>query len=533
MKIPIAALVLILPMILLAAPGATPASARGMEEASIVGLSADLAAGRTTSVRAVRAYLKRIAALDRRGPRLNSIIALNPHALADARALDAERRAGHVRGPLHGVPVLLKDNIEAAGMPTTAGSLALAANDSGRDAPVAAALRAKGAIILGKTNLSEWANIRSERAMSGWSAVGGLTRNPYALDRTTCGSSSGSGAAVAAGFAPGAIGTETNGSVVCPSAMMGLVGLKPTLGLVPRTHIVPIAHSQDTAGPMARTVRDVATLFTAMIASDPADPATVDAMAHAADYAAALDPAAIRGLRIGVLRAGGQPQMLALYDRALKMLEQLGAVLVEVRKPPMEGMGAASYQVLQYELKADLNAYLAGTDPARVATRTLADLIAFDDAHADREMPLFGQDIFLMAQAKENLADPAYRAARAKSMRLAGRDGIDAMLADNRVALLLSISYGPAWPADTVWGDQYEGPSGTSAAPAIAGYPHLTVPMGQVRGLPVGLSFIGPAYAEQLLLNAGFAYEQAAALRLRPDFRATVDEDPALEPAPR
>jgi amidase len=528
MKSLIATLMLALPGPL----GATPAVARGIEDATIASLSADLSAGRTTSVRAVRAYLKRIAALDRKGPRLNSIIGLNPHALAEARARDAERRAGRIRGPLHGVPILLKDNIETAGMPTTAGSLALAGNASGRDAPVAAALRAKGAIILGKTNLSEWANIRSERSMSGWSAAGGLTRNPYALDRTTCGSSSGSGAAVAAGLAPGAIGTETNGSVICPSSMMGLVGLKPTLGLVPRTHIVPIAHSQDTAGPMAHNVRDVATLFSAMIASDPADPATVDALAHATDYAAALDPAAIRGLRIGVLRAGDQPQMLALYDRALKALENLGAVLVEVRKPPMEGMSAASYQVLQYELKADLDAYLAGTIPAQVPSRTLADLIAFNAAHAAREMPLFGQEIFEMAQAKGDLADPAYKAARAKSLRLAGKEGIDAMLSDNRVALLVSISYGPAWLADTVWGDQYEGPSGTSAAPAIAGYPHLTVPMGQVRGLPVGLSFIGAAYTEQMLLNAGLAYEQAAGLHPRPDFRATVDVDPALEATP-
>jgi amidase len=507
---------------------ASPVQAQ-IEEASVASLSAEIASGRTTSEKAVRAYLKRIAAMDRKGPRLNSIITLNPRALAEARALDADRRAGRLRGPLHGVPILLKDNIEAAGMPTTAGSLALIANDYGRDSPVAAALKARGAIILGKTNLSEWANIRSERSMSGWSAVGGLTRNPYALDRTTCGSSSGSGAAVAAGFAPGAIGTETNGSVICPASMMGLVGLKPTIGLVPRTHIVPIAHSQDTAGPMARSVRDVAMLLSAIIASDPGDPTTAGAMSHAKDYAAALDPAAIKGMRIGVLRGGAQPDLLARYDSAIKLLERAGAVLFEVKKPPMEGMGAASYEVLQYELKADLNAYLASTSPDQVRTRTLADLIAFDTAHASQEMPLFGQDIFLMAQAKKDLSDPDYREARAKSLRLAGREGIDTMLADNKVAMLVTISYGPAWPSDTVWGDQYEGPSGSTSPAAIAGYPHLTVPMGQVRGLPVGLSFIGPGYAEQMLLDAGYAFEQAAGLWLRPDFRATVDVGAELE----
>ena len=500
-----------------------------VEEKGIASLSADLAAGRTTSQKAVRAYLKRIAALDRKGPHLNSIIALNPQAMAEARALDNERRAGKLRGSLHGVPILLKDNIEAAGMPTTAGSLALTRNAPDRDSPVAAALKARGAVILSKTNLSEWANFRSERSMSGWSAVGGLTRNPYALDRTTCGSSSGSGAAVAAGFAPAAIGSETNGSIICPASMMGLVGLKPTIGLIPRTHIVPISHSQDTAGPMARGVRDVAILLSALIASDPADPTTVDAMAHAQDYAAALDPAKIRNMRIGVLRGGAQPDLLARYDAALSVLKGLGATLVEVSKPAMDGMSAASYDVLQYEFKADLNAYLASTRPDQVDSRTLADLIAFDEAHKAAEMPLFGQDIFAMAQAKAGLDDPAYRAAREKSLRLAGREGIDAMLADHRVDLLVTISYGPAWPSDTVWGDQYEGPGGSTGLAAIAGYPHLTVPMGQVRGLPVGLSFIGGAYAEQRLLDAGYAYEQAAGFKLRPDFRPTVDSGPDLE----
>ncbi|MDF0541928.1 amidase [Sphingobium sp. H39-3-25] len=510
------------------------AAPRRIEEESIASLTQEMAAGTITSEKAVRAYLARIAAMDRKGPRLNSIITLNPHAIAEARALDAERRAGKLRGPLHGIPVLIKDNIETLGMPTTAGSLALKDNDNGRDAPVVAALKAQGALILGKTNLSEWANIRSERSMSGWSAIGGLTRNPYALDRTTCGSSSGSGAAVAAGFAPGAVGTETNGSVVCPSSMTGLAGLKPTVGLISRTHVVPISHSQDTPGPMARTVRDVAMMLSAMVSSDassdPGHPATKDAMAHARDYAAALDASVLKGLRIGYIRKGGQPDMLARFDEALALLKGAGAELVAITPPDDKGeAGAKSYDVLKYELKADLNAYLATTSPQKVKTRTLADLIAFDKTEAAWEMPLFGQEIFEMAQAKGGLDDPAYLEARATSLRLAGKDGIDRMLADNKVSLILMISYGPAWPSDTVWGDQYEGPGGTSSLPAIAGYPHLTVPMGLARGLPVGLSFIGPAWSEQLLLDAGYGYEQAAKLRLRPDFRASADMGPALE----
>ncbi|MCP1469465.1 amidase [Sphingobium sp. OAS761] len=514
--------------LLLAIP---PAHAKTAEDWTIASLSADLASGRATSERAVRAYLARIRAMNHAGPRLNAVIAIAPDAVAQARRLDAERRAGTLRGPLHGIPVLIKDNVEVAGMPTTAGSLALARNDAGRDAPLVAALRAKGAIILGKTNLSEWANFRSERSMSGWSAVGGLTRNPYALDRTTCGSSSGSGAAVAAGFAPAAIGTETNGSIICPSSMTGLVGLKPTVGLIPRTHVVPISHSQDTAGPMARSVRDVAMLLSALIASDPADAATADAMTHARDYAAALDPAAVKAMRIGVLRGGSQPALLARFDAALAVLKRAGATLIDVKRPPMEGMSAASYEVLQYEFRADVDAYLASTRPDQVATRDLAGLIAFNDAHEAREMPLFGQDIFQMALAKGGLNDPAYRAAREKSLRLAGKEGIDAMLTDNRVDLLVTISYGPAWPSDTVWGDQYEGPGGSTGPAAVAGYPHLTVPMGLVRGLPVGLSFIGPAYGEQRLLDAGLAFEQGANLHLRPDFRPTDDAGPELEPA--
>ncbi|CAN5398784.1 amidase [soil metagenome] len=510
---------------------ASPLAARGIEDETIASLSDAMARGGMTSERATRAYLRRIAAMNHKGPRLNAVIALNPDAIAQARALDAERKAGHLRGALHGVPILIKDNIETLGMPTTAGSLALTRNDNGRDAPVVAALRAQGALILGKTNLSEWANIRSDRAMSGWSAVGGLTRNPYALDRTTCGSSSGSGAGVAAGFAAAALGSETDGSVVCPSSMTGLVGLKPTIGLVPRTHIVPISHSQDTAGPMAHSVRDVALLFSAMIVSDPGDPVTADAAAHRHDYAALLDADALKGLRIGFVRGATQPDLIARYDTALAVLRAAGAELVEVKPPKAEGRGDAESIVLHHELKADLNAYLATTAPDRVPTRTLADLIAFNRAEAAREMPLFAQETFETAQASGGLDDPAYRAARAKSLGLAGKDGIDAMLADNHVQLLIAPSYGPAWPSDPVWGDQYEGQGGLTGPAAIAGYPHLTVPMGLVRSLPVGLSFVGTAYAEQLLLNAGYAYERAAKISVKAAFSPTVDAGPPLEAA--
>ncbi|MGK2908347.1 MAG: amidase [Sphingobium sp.] len=518
-------------LILAAMAASPPAGAKDISDETAASLSESMARGTTTSAAAVRAYLKRIAAMDRKGPRLNSIIAINPDALAEAKARDAERRAGTLRGPLHGVPVLIKDNVEVRGMPTTAGSLALARNDNDRDAPLVAALRAQGAVILGKTNLSEWANIRSTRSLSGWSAVGGLTRNPYALDRTTCGSSSGSGAAIAAGFAAAAVGTETDGSIICPASMTGLVGLKPTVGLVPRTHVVPISHSQDTAGPMAHTVRDAAALFSAMIVSDPGDVATANAMAHRHDYAAALDAGRVKGMRIGFIRIGAQPDWIARFDAALATLKAVGAILVEIKPTPTEGMGDAEGGVLHSEFKADLNAYLATTRADRVPTRTLADLIAFNNKEAGREMPLFGQETFLTAQPTKGLDDPAYVAARAKSLRLAGKEGIDKILADNAIAMIVMPSYGPAWLSDTAWGDQYEGPGGSTGRAAIAGYPHLTVPMGLVRGLPVGLSFIGAAYDEQRLLDVGYAYEQAAGLHMKPDFRATVDAGPELEGA--
>ncbi len=511
-----------------AIPAGVHARTVAVEEQSIDQLQAMMQAGKASSVELVRAYRARIAAMDRKGPALRSVIALNPDAEAQAKALDAERKAGRIRGPLHGVPVLIKDNVETAdAMPTTAGSLALKDNMTRRDAPVVAQLRAAGAVILGKTNLSEWANIRSTRSMSGWSAVGGLVKNPYALDRTACGSSSGSGAAIAASFAAAAIGTETDGSVVCPSSINGLVGLKPTLGLVSRTHVVPISHSQDTPGPMARSVRDVATMFSAMIAADPADAATAGAGAYMRDYAAGLSTSALSGLRIGVIRPEMTADVAARYEAALDVLKAAGAVLVEVKQPKLEGLGEAELLVLQNELKADLDTYLA-TTPAAVRTRTLDQVIAFNTANAATEMPFFAQETFEAAAKTGGLGDPAYKAARAKSLRLAGVEGIDAMLKSAGATVLVEPTYGPAWLSEPVYGDQYGGPS-ASELPAVAGYPNLTVPMGLVRGLPVGLSFIATKYGDAAVLGAGYAYEQRAKARVAPRYRATADAGPGLD----
>lgn len=499
-------------------------------EKSIGELEADLAAGRTTSVELVEAYSQRIEALN---PKLRAVIMINPHALVDARAADAARAAHRPLGRLAGVPILIKDNIESADpMPTTAGSLALAHNMPGRDAPLVGRLRAAGAIILGKTNLSEWANFRSSHSISGWSAVGGQARNPYALDRSPCGSSSGSGAAAAASLAAAAIGTETDGSVTCPAAIGGLVGIKPTVGLVSRTHVVPISHTQDTAGPMARSVRDAALLLTVMAGSDPADPATAQADARKADYVAALDPHALEGVRIGVMRfaAGFDPKTDAAFERALTALRAAGATLVEIDKAPEIGpLREYEQTILKTELKADLGAYLATTSPQQVPSRSLADLIAFNKAHADRELLLFGQELFEQSEATKGLDDPAYVKARAEAHRLAGPDGIDAMLAANNVSALVAPTLGPSWLIDPVLGDRFVG-GGAGAPPAIAGYPHITVPMGLVDGLPVGLSIIGPAWSEARLIAYGYAYEQASHERRAPQYKAHA-EPPGNEAA--
>jgi amidase len=503
---------------------ATRPAGYDVEEKSIRTLQADLAAGHVTSEGLVAAYLERIARLDRSGPTLRSVLSTNPNAPADARALDEERAAGRVRGLLHGIPILVKDNIETRDpMATTAGSLALAANVTNRDAPAIARLRAAGAIILGKTNLSEWANIRSSQSTSGWSAVGGLTRNPYALDRNPCGSSSGSGAAIAASLAAAAIGTETDGSVTCPSSVNGLVGLKPTVGLIPRTHIVPISHSQDTAGPMTRTVDDTAILLAVMAGTDASDAATRDADTHKADYAAALAPEALHGARLVVLRflAGFHRGTDAMFDRAIATMKSAGAEIVEVADlPGRERIGAAELNILLTELKAGLNAYLSTTPPA-VKTRTLADVIAFNHA-TPAETPYFGQELFEKAEATKGLADPAYRAAASNAKRLAGPLGIDRLLREHKAAALLAPTVGPAWMTDLATGDHFLG--GATELPAVAGYPHITVPMGEVMGLPVGVSLIGGAWSEARLIGLAYGFEQRAKARTPPKYLVSLAE---------
>jgi len=478
---------------------------------------------------ATAAVIERIRSVD---PKLNSVIAVDPTALDQAREI--ERRmtlpTGAPAGPLAGKPVLIKDNIEVAGpLPTTAGSLALANNVTNRDAPLVARLRAAGAVIVGKANLSEWANIRSSDSISGWSAVGGQVRNPYALDRNPCGSSSGSGSAVAAGLVRMAVGTETDGSITCPAAINGIVGMKPTVGLVSRTHIVPISASQDTAGPMAASVREAAALLTGMAGSDPADPATREADEHRQDYVAALSPGSLQGARIGVMRFASGFGTDAPFERALALLKAQGATLVEIREFDEKDMGKHEFTVLLAEFKAGLNDYLKSS-PAPIPVRSLADVIAFNKANAAREMPLFGQDIFEKAEATKGLADPAYRKARARSLEIAGRQGIDRLLKEHRLDALVGPTMPPAWKIDAVNGDQISG-GGAGSLAAVAGYPHLTVPMGLVKGLPVGLSFIGPKWSDALILSLGHAYEQARGPFPAPRFLRSIEESPEIAPA--
>ena len=437
--------------------------------------------------------------------------------------MDRERRDGRVRGPLHGIPVLVKDNVDTADrMRTSAGSLALAASVAPRDAGLVARLREAGAVIIGKTNLSEWANFRSTRSTSGWSARGGQTRNPYVLDRNPCGSSSGSGAAPAANLAAAAVGTETDGSIVCPAATCGIVGIKPTVGLVSRSGIIPISHTQDTAGPMARTVADAAALLGVLAGADPRDLATARAAGRAhADYTQFLDAAALRGARLGVARNYGDynTHVDRLLDEAVAAMKSLGATVVDA---PLASKGKyedAEFEVLLYEFKAGLNAYLA-TLPPSVAHRTLADLIEFNEQHAEREMPWFGQEIFVMAQKKGPLTAPAYRAALAKCREQSRARGIDLAMRTHRLDALVAPTGNPAWPTDLVNGDHFTG--GVSTPAAVAGYPHVTVPMGYVAGLPVGVSFFGGAWSEPRLLALAYAYEQATKHRKPPRFLVTA-----------
>ena len=469
-----------------------------------------------------RAALDRIARIN---PQLNAVIAVDPTAIDQARRVDA----GKLRGPLAGQPVLIKDNVETLGpLPTTAGSLALANNVTNRDAPLVARLRAAGAVIIGKANLSEWANIRSNDSISGWSAVGGQTRNPWALDRNTCGSSSGSGAAVAAGLVRFAIGTETNGSVACPSSINGIVGLKPTVGLVSRTHVVPISHTQDTPGPMTPTVREAAELLTVIAGSDPADPATREADARKRDYAAGLDANALKGKRIGVMRFATGFGTDAAFETALALLRDKGATLVDIKKFDRSTVGKHQLPILLTELKADMAKYLTSS-PASIQARTLGDLIAFDQAHQKQEMALFGQELFERANKTNGLNDPAYKKAKAAAFQAAGPNGIDRLLKQYGVVALVGPTMPPAWKIDAANGDQISG-GGAGSLAAVAGYPHLTVPMGLVKGLPVGLSFIGPKWSESLILSLGYAYEQARGPFPTPKFYRSIEESPEIAP---
>ncbi len=499
-----------------------------LADVSVMELQSRMARGTLDSRTLVRAYLDRIAAIDDAGPTLNAVIELNPDALRDAMALDAERRDGKLRGPLHGIPVLLKDNIDARPMANSAGSLALADHRPADDAFLVARLRAAGAVILGKTNLSEWANFRSSRSSSGWSARGGQTRNPYVLDRSPCGSSSGTGAAIAASLAAVGVGTETDGSILCPSAVNGLVGIKPTVGLVSRDGIIPIAPSQDTAGPMARSVADAAVLLQAMAAVDESDPAgAANPSREAADYIARLDPDALRGARIGVLRKHGvsaQPDVEAAFDRALEALKALGAELVDAEIATAGQWNDAEFEVLLYEFKHGLDAYLASSG---APVRSLSELIEYNKAQSDREMPLFGQELFEQAQAKGPLADGAYRDARDRARRLARAEGIDATLARQRLDALVVPTAGPAWPIDPVNGDHFTG-AGYGVA-AVAGTPSITVPMGEARGLPLGIAFLGPAWSEAKLVGYAYAFEQATRARKPPRYLSTVRLEPSAD----
>lgn len=498
-----------------------------LEEATVADLQQRMESGRDTARSLVDKYLARIAEIDATGPALHSVIEVNPDARAIADALDTERKAKGPRGPLHGVPILIKDNIATADhMMTTAGSLALEGITPPADAFIVERMRAAGAVILGKTNLSEWANFRSTRSTSGWSGRGGQTKNPYALDRNPSGSSSGSGAAAAANLCALAVGTETDGSITSPANNNGLVGIKPTLGLVSRFGIVPIAHSQDTAGPMTRTVTDAAILLGALAGADAHDDITKDAATKGlSDYTKALDVNGLKGARIGVVRAklmGYHPATDALVEAAIADLKRLGAVIVDPADIPHVGeYDESELDVLKYEFKADLDKYLAWLGP-KSPIKTMQDVIAFNNAHADREMPIFGQEMMELSVKKGPLTDAAYRAALEKNHRLSQVEGIDAVMNRLKLDALIAPTGAPAWVTDPVTADHYLGSATTPAA--VAGYPHITVPAGQVMGLPVGLSFFGRAWSEPTLIKFAFAYEQATKHRKPPQLKATIDD---------
>ena len=493
-----------------------------LDELTISDLQDGLKSGKFTSRSLVRKYLDRIAEIDKSGPAINSVIEINPDAGAIAEALDRERKDKGTRGPLHGIPILIKDNIDTADrMMTTAGSLALLGSRPLQDSFVARKLREAGAVILGKTNLSEWANIRSNHSSSGWSGRGGQTRNPYALDRNPCGSSSGSGAAAAANLCAAAIGTETDGSVVCPSSANSLVGIKPTLGLISRAGIIPIAHSQDTAGPMARTVSDAAVLLGALTGIDVNDGAT-KAQKSFTDYTQFLDKGGLKGARLGIVRKnfGFNDGVDKLLNDLISEMKKLGAVVVDPADIPTSGkFDDSELEVLLHELKADLNKYLRGLGSS-APVHSLKEVIEFNEKNRDREMPYFGQDLFIKAEAKGPLTDKKYLQALAKNHLLSRTQGIDFVMRKNRLDALIAPTGGPAWPTDWINGDHFTG--GYSSASAVAGYPHITVPAGYVFGLPVGISFFGAAWSEPKLIQYAYAFEQATKARRSPRFLPTA-----------
>ena len=501
-----------------------------LEEATIPELREGMESGEYTARSITQMYLDRIAAIDQNGPTLQSVIEVNPDALSIADQLDEERQQGQLRGPLHGIPVLLKDNIDTDDqMETTAGSLALVGVPVEQDAWVTQRLREAGAVILGKTNLSEWANFRSERSSSGWSGRGGQTKNPYVLDRNPCGSSAGSGVAVSANLCAVAIGTETNGSIVCPSTTNGIVGIKPTVGLVGRSGIIPISHTQDTAGPMARTVTDAAIVLGTLTGTDPRDAVTKENAGKASpDYTQFLQKDGLRGARLGVARQhlGFHETVDELMETALDAMREQGTEVVDVDELIPDGaVGNAEYQVLLYEFKEDLNQYLATrsgvTRGGGDSLRTLRDLVAFNEAHAAEEMPYFQQEILVQAEAKGGLEEPDYREALAKIRRLSRDEGIDKALREQQLDAILAPTGGPAWPTDLVTGDHFIG--GSSSPAAMAGYPSITVPMGFVHDLPVGISFFAGAYSEPTLIKLAYAYEQATLHRRAPEFLETLN----------
>jgi len=504
-----------------ASPVSSAAKAFELDELTISQLQAGMSSGDFTAHSLAGKYLQRISEIDKRGPIINSVIEVNPDALAIAEAMDKERKAGRARGPLHGIPLLIKDNIDTADrMMTTAGSLALVGARPPRDAFIVGRLREAGAVIIGKTNLSEWANFRSSHSSSGWSGRGGQTRNPYSLDRNPCGSSSGSGAATAANLCAAAIGTETDGSIVCPSSANGLVGIKPTLGLVSRSGIIPIAHSQDTAGPMARNVTDAAILLAAISAFDARDPITQKS-SHV-DYSGGLNRDGLRGARIGVVRKsfGFNDGVDKLMDESIAAIKQLGAIVVDPANIPTAGkFDDSELEVLLYEFKADLNKYLAELGPS-APVHSLKEIIEFNERNRDREMPYFGQDLFTKAEGKGPLTDKKYLAALAKNHRLTRTQGIDLVMNQHRLDALVAPTGGPSWTTDWANGDHFTG--GYSSASAVAGYPHITVPAGFVLSLPVGISFFGRAHSDAQLIKYAFAFEQATKARRPPQFLAAV-----------